>query len=87
MKQNDQDARVAKEINRIRKEFRHQCHRELNDYLDQEDEATGLPIINTLIAYMGQGWGVAVGIKVTEPEQETEIEQKATQSGIEIVKA
>ena len=87
MNQKDIDARVAKEINRIRREFRTECHHQLNDYLDQKDEQTGLPIINTLIAYMGQGWGVAVGIKLTEPDEQTDIEQKAIESGIEIVRA
>ena len=84
----ERDERVAKEINRIRKEFRRTCHNELDDYLDQLDEQTGLPMLNTFIAYMGQGWSVAVGLKLTEPTQpETDIEQKAKESGIEIVKA
>ena len=52
-----------------------------------EGHATGLPIVNTLVAYMGQGWGVAVGLSLTAPEEQTEIEQKATQSGIEIARA
>lgn len=61
------EAKAAKEINRLRTEFRRTCHRQLNDYLDQEDNETGLPMLNTFLAYMGQGWTVAVGLSLTAP--------------------
>ena len=87
MKQKGIDARVAKELNRLCLQFRMAIHADINDQLDQEDEVTGLPMIQTLIAYAGQGCEIKIALQIIVPDEQTEIEQKAAQSGIEIVKA
>lgn len=77
----------AKAIARVRRAFREQCHSQLDAYLSEPDEATGLPLIDILIAYAGQGWGVSVGVSLQEPEEQTSVEESAEASGIEIVRA
>jgi hypothetical protein len=77
----------AKAIARIRKRFREHCHSSLDSYLSEADSNSGLPTIDVLIAYMGQGWGISVGVNCVAPESETPIEQGARESQIEIVSA
>ena len=74
-------------IRRVRRQFRSQCHNMLDAYLSDVDNQNGLMVIDTLVAYYGQGWSVAVGISLTEPEQTMDIEERAKASGIKIVKA
>lgn len=77
----------AKAIARVRRAFRATCHTQLDAYLSEPDEQSGLPLIDVLIAYAGQGWGVSVGVSLQEPEQQTSVEERAAESGIEIVSA
>ena len=79
--------KVEKELNRVRRNARLEFHKKLDEYLDEEDPETGLQMIDTIIAYVYEGWGAAVGISLKEPETETDVEAKAKASGIEIVKA
>jgi hypothetical protein len=60
----------AKAIARVRTKFREHCHASLDAYLSEPDETTGLPTIDVLIAYMGQGWGISVGVQCREPESD-----------------
>ena len=94
-KPRDQQARA---IARFREQFRDKCHAQLDAYLSESDDKTGLPTIDVLIAYMGQGWGISVGVSCTEPEEgqtnghapttATEADSgRATFGRIEIVKA
>ena len=79
--------KVEKELNRIRRDFDRTVHMNLTEYLDTEDEDTGITMRDTFIAAMHKGYGVKVGLVLEEPEPETELEAQAKASGIKIVKA
>ena len=87
MKENNVDQKQQKALNRVRQQFRRQCHKKLDEYLSEKDTVTDLPAIDMILAYVGQGWACSVGISLTEAEQETEVESEAKKSGIEIVRA
>lgn len=74
---------------RVRRKFRAHCHDSLDSYLSESDPETGLPTIDVLIAYMGQGWDISVGVNCVQPGEppgngET---TKPTLGGIEVVSA
>ncbi len=78
---------IDKEIARQLRRAKATLHQRLDDYLTEDDPETGLSRLHTIVAYGGQGWGIAVGVTLKEPEQPTELEAKAAASGTEIVKA
>lgn len=87
MKENNVDRKQEKALNRVRQQFRRQCHKKLDEYLSDKDPETDLPTIDMILAYVGQGWAVSVGISLQQPEEETTVEEQAKKSGIEIVRA
>ena len=81
------DAKVQKEVRRIRRDFDRTVHQMLTEYLEERDAGTNMTNRDTIIAAGHKGWGISVGISLQEPHIETEVEAKANPSGIEIVKA
>ena len=84
---NDIERKVAKELTKIRNAFLIQCHSQLTAQLAELDPVTDMPLMDVLLSYVSQGWGVHIGIALIQPEEETGIEAQARESGIEIVKA
>jgi hypothetical protein len=78
---------LDKELARIRRTTIATLHSRLDDYLTEIDPETSVPRLDTIIAYGGQGWGIAVGISLQQPEDQTELEVQSASSGINIVQA
>ena len=76
-----------KAMNRMRRQFRLRCHQMLDEYLSEQDPDRGIKRIDSFVGASLEGCYIAIGLVVTEPEEETDIEERAKASGIEIVKA
>ncbi len=85
-----------KAIARVRTKFKALCHASLDSYLSEADPETGLPTIDVLVAYMGQGWNISVGVNCSKPETKLDdappappqtLEERAAAAGIQIASA
>lgn len=73
-----------------RAEFRNNCHQQLDELFDELDPGSGFTKLDVFMAYAHKGYGVVSGVELiqpTGPVPETPLEERARQSGIEIVDA
>lgn len=79
---------LQKAVDKLRTDFMRDIHIDLTTYLLQEDEVSGMALLDVLVGYRGQGWRVVIGVSLVAPEgAEPTIEDQARARGIEIVKA